>query len=124
MTMHELAQTGQVRGIAVTSAARASVAPQLPTMAESGLPGYELTNWLGIVGPARMDPTVLALLNGAVVDALGSTLIKRELRSCGMEAVGSSPSEFALHSQSERARWARIVKDRIAREPSGSPGQR
>ena len=114
MSMLPLLSTGKLRGIAVTSATRLSMAPHLPTVAESGLAGYEITNWLGIVAPARVDPEIIARLNGAIVGALQADDVKKNLAACGMEIVGSSASEFARHIRSELARWAPVVRDCIA----------
>ena len=115
MSMLAPLSTGKLRGIAVTSATRSSLVPHLPTVAESGLDGYEVTNWLGIVVPARVDPEIIAALNAAIVGALQSGGVKQNLAACGVEIVGSSASEFARHIRSELARWAPIVRDCITR---------
>lgn len=115
MSMLPLLSAGKLRGIAVTGATRSSVVPHLPTMAESGLAGYEVTNWLGVVAAARVDPRIIATLNGAIVGALQSDAVKQNLTASGVEIAGSTASEFAHHIRSELARWAPIAKDRLTR---------
>src|SRR5262249_15350569 len=111
--MVELLAQGKLRAIAYTGAARSPIVPNVPTVAESGLPGYEITNWLGIVAPARVDPGIVAALNRAVVRMLQSEGVKRDLAARGMEAVGSSPEDFARHIRAELAKWKPIVRDCI-----------
>jgi tripartite-type tricarboxylate transporter receptor subunit TctC len=114
MSMLPLLSAGKLRGIAVTGATRSSVVPHLPTIAESGLTGYEVTNWLGIVAPAGMEPKAITTLNDAIVGTLQSNDVKPILAAHGMEVAASSASEFASHIRSELAKWAPLVRERIA----------
>ena len=114
MSMLPLLSADKLRGIAVTGTTRSSVVPHLPTVAESGLPGYEVTNWLGIVAPAGVDAEVITTLNDAVATALQSAGVKQDFVACGMEIVASSAAEFARHIRSELTKWAPLVKERIA----------
>lgn len=100
------AQTGKVRALAVTSAKRASVAPQLPTMNEAGVPGYESTIWFGIVAPARTPSAVIARLAQDIGKVLAQPAM-RERFSTG-EVTPSTPEEFAEHIRREIPKWRKV----------------
>lgn len=116
MSMLEPLAKGEFRGLAVTSAKRSAAVPALPTMDETGLAGYEITNWLGIVAPPRTAPPLVATLNSAIIAALNSDEVTRNLTACGMQAAGSSAAEFTRYIHSELERWAPIVKACAARK--------
>ena len=101
---------GRLRGIAVTSAKRTAVMPELPTVAESGLPGYEVGNWYAIVAPAGTAPAIIARLNGEIVKALAAAEVKKRFLELAADPIGSAPAELAKYNRSEIAKWARALK--------------
>jgi tripartite-type tricarboxylate transporter receptor subunit TctC len=105
-----LVKDGKLRGIAVTSAKRTSIMPEMPTIAESGIPGYEVGNWYAIVAPARTPDPVVARLHGEIVKVLATAEMKKRLFELGADPVGSTPEELARYQQAELAKWAKVVK--------------
>jgi tripartite-type tricarboxylate transporter receptor subunit TctC len=83
--------------------------PHLPTISGAGLAGYEVTNWLGIVAPARTPPATVRVLNQGIAAAVRSQAVREQLDAVGVEAWSSTPGEFASHIQRELARWAPVV---------------
>jgi tripartite-type tricarboxylate transporter receptor subunit TctC len=104
-------QANKVRGIAVTSAKRTSIAPQFPTVAESGLPGFEVITWFGILAPAGTPREVTDRLHGELVKILAQPAVKEQAAKLGMEIVGSSPDDYAVFLRAENAKWGKMVKD-------------
>jgi tripartite-type tricarboxylate transporter receptor subunit TctC len=103
-------RAGRVRALAVTSAQRSPVLPELPTVQESGLPGYEVTGWYGVLAPAGTPPAILAKIHRDVVAALKTPQVANRLRSDGAQAVGSSPAEFVSFIKAESAKWGGVIK--------------
>jgi len=103
-------KAGKLRAIAVTSAQRAPALPDVPTIAESGLPGFEATSWFGIVAPAGTPPTIIARINADVNQWLQSSEAKEKLLAQGAVAAGGSPEQFAAYIHAETEKWARVVK--------------
>ena len=103
-------KAGKLRGLAVTTAERTASMPDLPTVAESGLPGYETYTWNALFAPAGTSPEVIARLNEAAVKALADPEVQAKLQSFGAVVVGSTPDELAAHVQAELAKWAPVVK--------------
>jgi len=101
---------GRLRALGVTSAKRNAATPQLPTLAESGLPGYESSTWFGLVGPAKLPRDIVAKLNAAIVKGLTHPEFRERLLSQGIEPIGNSPEEFAQLIRSELPKWGRIVR--------------
>jgi tripartite-type tricarboxylate transporter receptor subunit TctC len=104
------AHAGKLRALAVTSARRSSLAPELPTMTEAGVPGYELIGWNGLMTVRGTPPAIVARLNAEVVEALRSPEVARQLAAMGAEPVGNSPAEFADFLHAEMTRWGAIIK--------------
>jgi tripartite-type tricarboxylate transporter receptor subunit TctC len=104
-------KSGAVRGLAVTGARRSAVLPDLPTVAESGLPGYEVSAWFGIFGPAGMPRTVVDRLNAEIARGLATPDLQQRLVSQGAEPLAGTPDEFAAYLKSEIAKWAKVVKE-------------
>jgi hypothetical protein len=102
-------KTGKLRALAVTSAARSPAAPELPTVAESGLPGYEAIAWNGLLAPAGTPQDVVAKLNAEVKKALEVPEVKERFAAQGFGAAWSPPEQYAF-IQSELAKWAKVVK--------------
>lgn len=108
---YPLAKSGKLKLIAVTSAQRLSMMPNTPTVAESGLPGFEMESWYGLWGPARMPRELSARLAGEVAKAVRSPLATERLAEQGFKPVGSTPSEFSEYIGKEVSRHARIIRD-------------
>ncbi|MBI3936239.1 MAG: tripartite tricarboxylate transporter substrate binding protein, partial [Betaproteobacteria bacterium] len=104
-------KSGRLRALAVTSAQPTSLVPGLPTVAASGLPGYEAILILGIFAPAGTPAALLTRLNEEVVRTLNTAEVKERLHKVGVEVVGSSPAQFAAKIRSEMARWSKVIKD-------------
>ena len=104
-------KSGKVRALAVTSSQPSALAPGLPTVAASGVPGYESTSILGIFAPAKTPATVIDLLNQEIVRVLHKADVKKRFFSSGAQAVGNSPEEFLATIKSEMARWGKVIKD-------------
>jgi len=105
------ARAGRMRALAVTSAQRAAVTPELPTMVEAGLPGYEFTSWYGIIAPAATPRAVVMRLNETINRILNQADIKENLNSQAMLTIGGPPEAFAAKIKTEMARWGKVVKD-------------
>jgi len=103
-------KSGKLRPIAVTSAKRSPAAPDIPTIAESGLPGYEATSWYGILAPARTPPQIVARLHEVLVSVIGAPDMQDKLAAQGLDPVGNTPQQFAAVIKSEIAKWAKVVK--------------
>ncbi len=102
-------KSGRVRGIAVTSLKRSGVLPELPTMDEAGLKGFELLGWIGLMGPAATPPTVISRLNGEVQKMFGGDL-KARLFDLGLDVAGGSPEQFGEFIKKDIAKYAKIVQ--------------
>ena len=102
---------GKLRGLAVTSVKRSSVLPEVPTVAESGFPGYEATLWGGLLAPAGTAPAVIRKLHLETTNALAQAELRGKLAELGMETIGNSPDEFAAVIRSEIPKWAKLIKD-------------
>ncbi|HEY9447194.1 MAG TPA: tripartite tricarboxylate transporter substrate binding protein [Burkholderiales bacterium] len=105
-----LIKDGRVKAIAVTSAKRSSIMPEMPTIAESGLPGYEVGNWYAILGPAGLPREIVSRVNTEIVKALKSPDTRRRVLELGADPVGSSPEQLAIHMKAEIAKWAKVIK--------------
>jgi tripartite-type tricarboxylate transporter receptor subunit TctC len=105
-----LLKGGTVRALAVTTAKRSSVPPDLPTMAEAGLPGYETSTWGGVLAPARTPQPVVAKLNAEINKALAAPDVQAKLSTAGIETAGGTPQEFEAFIQSEMKKWADVAQ--------------
>lgn len=103
-------QQGQVRAIAVSSASRLPSLPNVPTVAESGVPGFESSSWIGILAPARTPRPIVEQIQRALHDVVQSPDVRDRLASLGITAVGNTPDEFGAQIQADLARYADIVK--------------
>ena len=101
---------GKLRAIAVTSLKRSAAAPEIPTFAESGVPGYEHEPWNGMFGPARMPKAVLAKINAEVVRVLNSPEGRKALEGDGADVVGGTPEQFGAVLKAEIAKWTKVAK--------------
>ena len=103
-------KAGKIKGIAVTTAKRSALMPELPTIAEAGLPGYDANNWYGLMVPANTPRAIIDRLNAETVKVLNMPEVRTFLFNQGLEAAPSTPEEFGAYIRSERAKWAKIVK--------------
>jgi tripartite-type tricarboxylate transporter receptor subunit TctC len=103
-------KAGKLRAIAVTSAQRAPALPDIPTIAESGLPGFEATSWFGIVAPTGTPPAIIARINADVNQWLQSPEAREKLLAQGALAAGGTPEQFAAYIRAETEKWAKVVK--------------
>jgi tripartite-type tricarboxylate transporter receptor subunit TctC len=104
-------RAGKLKAIAVTTSTRSSLLPNVPTMAEAGLPGYEATNWYGFLAPAQTPRPVVERLNREMVKVLGMPDVKEKLLAQGAEVVGNSPQEFAAVIRTDLERWKKLVAE-------------
>ncbi|MGZ5179495.1 MAG: Bug family tripartite tricarboxylate transporter substrate binding protein [Ramlibacter sp.] len=105
-----LVREGKLRALAVTSLERSPVLPQLPTVAESGYPGFEATNWYGLVAPAGTDPAIVRRLSAEAIQALGRPGLRDRLAGLGLDVTGTSPDQFAALVHAELPKWSGVVK--------------
>ena len=103
-------KAGKLRAIAVTSLKRAPVLPDIPTISESGLPGFEASSWFGVLAPAGTPAAIVARINAEVNKWLQSADAREKLLGQGAEAAGGSPEQFASHIRAESEKWAKVVK--------------
>ncbi len=104
-------KSGKLRAYGVTSAKRARGAPDIPTIAEAGVPGYEAVQWFGVLAPAGTPREVIAKLHAGVAHALQDAGMRKRFIGDGAEPIGSSPEEFAALIRSDMAKWAKVIKD-------------
>lgn len=104
------ARSGKVRALAVSGARRSRAFPDLPTIAEAGVPGYEASTWTGVIAPAGLPPAVLAKLNAAVNEAIRSPVFVDRFALIGDEPGGGTPADFAEAIRRDSARWAEVIR--------------
>lgn len=102
-------KSGRVKALAVTSARRYSVAPELPTLIEAGVAGFDVSTWIGALAPARIGPERQAALHAALMQALSGAAVRQILAQQGLEWVGSTPAEFEAFMAAEGQRWNELV---------------
>ena len=103
-------RSGRVRALAVSSATRSAVIPALPTLAEAGVPDYDVTNEYGVVAPAGTPRAIVLKLQQEIARILNLPDVKERLMGIGAEPVGSTPEQFGEHLKSEVAKWASVIK--------------
>ena len=103
-------KAGKLRALAVTSSTRAPALPDVPTVAEAGLPGFEASSWFGLLAPAGTPPAIVAKINAEVAKWLATPEAKENLSKQGANAAGGTPEDFAKHIAAETAKWAKVVK--------------
>jgi len=110
-----VAKEGRLRALAVTSAKRHPAAPDIPTMSESGLPGFDATSWFAVYAPAGTPAEVIAKLNAEFNRIMTLADVREKLAGIGLDVVGGPPEQLAAYTRSELAKWAKVVKDSGAR---------
>jgi tripartite-type tricarboxylate transporter receptor subunit TctC len=106
-----LVKAGELRAIAVTSAQRSPAAPQIPTLAESGLPGFEATSWFALFAPAGLPRDVQLKINAETARVLAMPDVKEKLATLGLDPAPGTPDQLATFVQAEVAKWAKVVKE-------------
>jgi tripartite-type tricarboxylate transporter receptor subunit TctC len=104
-------RAGKLRAVAVTSAKRFSLLPEIPTVTEGGVPGFDMSTWWGLVAPGAVSKDIIGRLHSETVKLLRQADVKERIAFVGAETVGNSPEEFAAFIRSERVKYARIVQD-------------
>ena len=104
-------KAGKLRAIAVTGATRSLLLPDVPTVSEAGLPGYEVTSWYGVFAPAAVPGNLVTKLNGDIAAVLDTADMKQRLEKLGAEPASQSPEAFARFVRAEISKWAKVVKD-------------
>jgi len=108
-------QSGKLRALGVTTARRSSALPDVPTLAEAGVPGYEVSPWFAVFARAGTPPEVIARLNRVLNDAMKQPETLRKLEAVGAETIGSTPQELAAHLNRELDRWGQLIQQRNIR---------
>ena len=103
-------KSARLRGLAVTSAKRSALAPDLPTIAEAGVPGYEATGWYAALAPARTPPAAIARINRELNEAIATKEVRERFFAAGVEAIGSTPQQFGEFIRAEYAKWGKVVR--------------
>jgi len=104
-------QSSKLRAIAVTGAARSPLLPEVPTVSEAGLPGFEVTSWYGVFGPAGLPADIVVKLNSEIGSAVTAPDVKERLAALGAEPSVKAPDQFARYVRQEITKWAKVVKD-------------
>ena len=104
-------RSGRLRALAVTSEKRFSILPDIPTVTEGGVPGFDMSTWWGLVAPAAVSKDIIARLQGETVKLLRQNDVKEKIAFAGADTVGNTPDQFGAFIRSETAKYARIVKD-------------
>lgn len=115
LSTQSFAKAGRVRMLAVGSTQRSPSAPEVPTIAESGIPGFEVTSWWGALGPAGMPKDIVARLNGELVKIMKSQDARDRMAVLGADIVTSTPAEFTDYIKVESAKWGQVIRDSGAR---------
>ena len=105
-------QAGKLRALAVTSAKRYSIIPDLPTVAEAGVPGYEAVGWFGLLVPAKTPAAIVEKVSADANQALGERDVKQRMAILGAEPSGGTPAQFARFIHDDQAKWSRLMKER------------
>ena len=108
----EFAKAGRLRALGVSGTKRMAAMPEVPTIAEAGLPGYEFTTWHGMWAPKNTPRTIVALLNDRLKKTMAAPDQQKRFHDRGLDVIASSPEEFAAHVQSEYTKWGRVIKER------------
>jgi tripartite-type tricarboxylate transporter receptor subunit TctC len=103
-------KAGKLRPLAVTGTKRAAVLPEVPTVIESGLPGFEVTSWFAVFAPAKTAKDIITKLNGEIVKILNSADVKEKLTQLGVDAAPTTPEELAAFAKAETEKWGKVVK--------------
>ena len=106
-----LAKEGKLRALAITARKRSALAPDLPTMAESGFPGFEAVPWFGLLAPAGTPPDIIAKIHDETVKDLALPDMRKTMTEQGLDIIGNGPAEFLAAIKTETPQWAKVIKD-------------
>jgi len=106
-----MVRAGKLRALGVTSLKRVAAAPDVPTLSESGLPGYEIVQWFGVLAPSGTPRTIITKLHGEIVKAIGSPNLRDRYTQQGLEPTSNTPAEFAAYMKVEIEKWSRLAKE-------------
>jgi tripartite-type tricarboxylate transporter receptor subunit TctC len=106
-----LAKAGRIKALAITSLKRQPSAPEIPTVEESGLPGFEFVSWYGLWGPKNLPADITAKLQSSIAGILAEPDVKQRLSTLGFEAIGSTPDYFAKFIADEMEKYGKIIRD-------------
>jgi tripartite-type tricarboxylate transporter receptor subunit TctC len=104
-------KSGKLRGLATTGAQRSASLPELPTIAEAGVPGYEVISWFGLLAPAATPRAIVTKLHAEIVKSLQMPDVRERCAGVGLEIVGSTPTELSAFVRQDMAKWAKVFKD-------------
>jgi tripartite-type tricarboxylate transporter receptor subunit TctC len=105
-------RSGKLKALAVTAADRTAMLPEVPTMIEAGVPGYEMTAWNAVFAPKGTPPDVMARLHAELVKVLHAPEMKEQCAALGADPIGNTPAELASFLQADKARWGKIIQER------------
>jgi tripartite-type tricarboxylate transporter receptor subunit TctC len=111
VALYPQVKAGRLRGIAVTSLHRAAALPDLPTISEAGVPGFDVTSWFGVFAPAGTSNAIVMKLNAGIREMLDMPEVRQRLINQGADPASNTPEQFAAFIKSEKARWSKVVKD-------------
>jgi tripartite-type tricarboxylate transporter receptor subunit TctC len=103
-------RANRLRALGVTGAKRSALAPDLPTIAEGGVPGYEAIGWFGVLAPAAVQRDVVSRLTAAIVKGVTEPVARERLAALGGEVVANTPAEFAARVRDDLAKWSKLIK--------------
>jgi len=106
-----LIQSGRLRGLGVTTAKRTPAAPDMPTVAEAGVPGFDVSSWYAIFAPARTPPDIVRKINADIITAVSDPTTRERLEQLGVVVVGSTQAELAAHLKTEMEKWGPVIKE-------------
>lgn len=118
-TVQPLVEGGKLKALASTGATRSPLFPNLPTVAESGMPGFDAVGWFGLLAPIKTPPAIVAKLNSEVVAILGTAEVREKLAALGAEPQAQTPEEFSRYINEDVAKWTRLLKEAEAKQPTG-----
>jgi tripartite-type tricarboxylate transporter receptor subunit TctC len=110
VTTLPLTRSGKLRALAVTTTTRSSAAPEIPTMAEAGVPGYDANAWFGVFAPAGTPPAIIERLHAEIVKILKESKVRQTFSAVGGEPIGSTPKEFGEFFKSEVEKWGKVIR--------------
>jgi tripartite-type tricarboxylate transporter receptor subunit TctC len=117
--VQQFVQTGQLKALGVTDTRRSKFYPDVPTVAEGGVPGYESVGWFGLLAPARTPPEIVRKINEAIVAAMDTKEFRDGLATLGAEPKPQTPEEFGQYINADVAKWSKVVKDNNVQLPGG-----
>ena len=115
-------RSGKLKGLGITSTKRSPLLPNVPTIAESGVPGYEMSQWFGVFGPAGLPPAITDKLATEINAILKTPDVAEKIASQGGDIIGGSPAEFAAFLKTDTVRWAKLIKDANIKPEYGNDG--